>query len=119
MGRLNKADHFELRGMASSCTAHVYSSCMWIGTQKQAKGLWDLMRLIVHSNSGAKTIKLKCNAAPDLDWNFINETERLNVASIAELIIINDGSFPIEVFFKLAEIGTIVDTRPFLGFNVL
>ena len=84
--------------------------------QTKAKWLWELMRSIVHSNSRAKTIKLTCYAYGDLiDWSFINETERLNVGSIAQLTLEAVGgataTIPSDFFTKLADIGTIVERR--------
>ena len=94
--RLTKADDFDID--------------IWIDSQKQARCLWDVMRSVVHSNSRPKTIKFSCNSWRDLDWGFINETERLNVGSIAHLTI-NAAPMPVEIFNKLADIGTLVENR--------
>lgn len=90
-----------------------------VETQAQAKWLWKVMRLAVHTTSRPKVIVFKClddwkgtglvgrhSATSDsIGWSFINHDERLKVGSIKEL---RADEAPDGFFDRLAKIDKLV-----------
>lgn len=78
-----------------------------IDTQDQAKWLWELMRVAVHTNTRPKIVNFimtNFNRAA-IDWSFINDDEKLDHGSIEEL---HANYAPIGFFSNLAKTDTLV-----------
>ena len=81
-------------------------------TQNDAKWVWELMCLVVHTNNHPKKINYTCESGPwvdrpSTDWSFISKAKRLDIGSIDELTIkYSDASFVL--FSKLADIDTVI-----------
>ena len=57
-------------------------------TQKEAKWLWELINLVVHTNSHSKTVNL-CffDSIQSTDCSFVNPKQQLKIGLISQLII--------------------------------
>lgn len=90
---LSKAKQFEI-------TIHIY-------TQNQAKWLWELMCLVVHTNHHPKTIKFNLQHHPSVDWSFIVQEQQLDIGSIS-LLTFGYQNTPVGLFSRLANIDTVI-----------
>ena len=77
-----------------------------VDTQAEAEWLWQLMRVVVHSNSHPKGINFEIlhsgrAAIVPIDWSFTDDDERLDVGFIEKLFC---TSAPVGFFANLADI---------------
>lgn len=78
------------------------------GTRREAKWLWELMTMVIHTNSHPKTINL-CffDSIQSTEWSFTRQNQRLNIGSISKLIVSYHHP-PAGLFSNMANIDTVI-----------
>lgn len=78
-----------------------------VGSQAQAKWLWQVMRVTVHTTSRPITINWDyADTGNSINWSFVNREERLDNGTIELFSVI--GNAPTGFFNKLAQIDLLV-----------